>query len=344
MKKIVIHSAGGHDKLKIEEHQDLKARPEHIVVSVKASGVNYADVCVRWGIYESAKQYVGWPITPGFEYAGIVKEVGDGVTDFNVGDEVFGVTFFDGYSSEVCVPKYQLYHKPSTMSFEQAACFPAVHMTAYHALFQLFILRPENRVLVHSAAGGVGSALCQLLLWFGCDVVGIVGSSHKVDYLRDLGVKKVIDKSKDDLWAKAQELSPAGYDVILDANGVKTLGDSYKHLAPTGKLIVYGFHTMLPKASDKLNFISLVVNYFKTPRFNAINLTSDNKSVLGFNLSFLFDKKELLNEAMTKLIDLYEQEKIMSPKVTSFTYQEVASAHGLIESGKSTGKIAITWD
>ena len=343
MKKIVIHSAGGHEKLKIEDHNGLIVTPGHLVVDVYYSGINYADICVRWGVYESAKQYVGWPITPGFEFSGVVKEVGDGVSSFSVGDEVFGVSFFNAYSSEVLIPEHQLYHKPEKLSFEQAACFPAVYMTAYHALFQLFILRPENKVLVHSAAGGVGSSLVQLLKWFGCDVVAVVGSSHKVGYLKKMGISKVIDKSVDDLWAKAREFAPNGYDVILDANGVNTLGDSYKHLGPTGKLIVYGFHTMLPKGSDKINIFKLVWNFIRTPRFSAINLTSDNKSVLGFNLSFLFDKKELLSEAMTKLLELYEQGEIQAHSVTTYPFTEIAKAHELIESGQSVGKIAIAW-
>jgi NADPH:quinone reductase-like Zn-dependent oxidoreductase len=95
MKKVVIHKAGDYKELKIEEFSDLQANITEVVVEVKASGINYADIIIRWGLYESAKKFVGWPITPGFEYSGIVKSVGAGVTKFKVGDKVFGVSLFN---------------------------------------------------------------------------------------------------------------------------------------------------------------------------------------------------------------------------------------------------------
>jgi NADPH:quinone reductase-like Zn-dependent oxidoreductase len=345
MKKIVIHSAGGHDKLKLEEHQLGDLKMDEIRVEVKYSGVNYADVCVRWGIYESAKQYVGWPITPGFEFSGIVTEVASNNSQFKVGDEVFGVKLFDSYASEVIVPEHQLFHKPKQLSFAQAACFPAVFLTAYHGLFQNFVFRKKSKVLIHSAAGGVGTSLVQLAKWHDCEVVGVIGSSHKAEHLKSLGIDHVIDKSKEDLWKRASEISPQGYDVVLDANGVKTLKDSFNHLRPTGKLVVYGFHTMLSKGSSagKLNFLKVVWNYLKTPRFNPIDLTAANKSVLAFNLSFLFEHKEILSEAMETLLDLVEKEVIVGHPISEFDAAQVGEAHKHIESGLSIGKIALKW-
>lgn len=344
MKKIVIHKAGDHRELKFEEHEDLSLSKENeILVDVYYSGVNYADICVRWGIYESAKKYVGWPITPGFEFSGIVKAIGKDVKNFKVGDEVLGVNLFNSYASQVLVPEHQLYHKPENITFSQAACFPAVYMTAYHGLFQHFIFRQDTKVLIHSAAGGVGTSLVQLAKWHGAHITGVVGSSHKVDYVKDLGADQVIDKSCEDLWKRAQEISPEGYDVILDANGVSTIGQSFKHLAPTGKLVVYGFHTMLPKGSGRLNWPKLIINYLKTPRFNPIDLTSANKSIIAFNLSFLFERKELLSEAMDQLLSLVETSQIKAHQVTEFSASECAKAHALIESGQSTGKIALKW-
>lgn len=342
-KKIVIHKPGDHDVLKIEDFQIQDIKENEIVVDVKFSGVNYADVCVRWGIYESAKKFVGWPITPGFEYSGIVSRIGDSVSKFKVGDEVFGVSFFNGYSSSVIVPEHFVYHKPKNLSFEQAACFPAVSLTAYHALFQNFVLRPKSMVLVHSAAGGVGSSLTQLLIHFGHTVIGVVGSSSKVNYLKELGCTYIIDKSKQDLWSEVKKIAPGGLDVVLDANGVETLAKSFEHLAATGKLMVYGFHTMLPK-SGRLNWPKLIWNYLRTPRFSPLELTAKNKSVLAFNLSFLFERFDILNEGMNHLIKLVEEGSIKPHEVVAFSYKDVAKAHAYIESGKSVGKIALAWD
>ncbi len=343
MNKIVIHSAGGYDKLKYENHPIRNPKNDEVQIEVKYSGVNYADVCVRWGIYESAKKYVGWPITPGFEAAGVVSKVGSEVTKYKVGDEVIGVSFFNGYSSAINVPENQVFIKPQAMSFSEAACFPSVFMTAYHALFQNFILRKGSKVLVHSAAGGVGSSLVQLLKWHGCEVVGVIGRPHKKEYLQSLGCDHIIVKSEEDLWRRAREICPKGYDVILDANGVSSIGDSYKNLRSMGKLVIYGFHTMLPKEGGKINFLKLVWNFLKTPRFNPIDLTSDNKSLLAFNLSFLFDENDLLQEAMTTMLDLYEKGIIKAHHISEFEASDVASAHKSIESGMSIGKIALKW-
>src|SRR5690606_12746475 len=169
MKKIVIHSPGGYEKLCLEEHPTIPMKPGHIKVGIQAAGINYADITIRWGLYESAKQYVGWPITPGFEYAGKVLESDS--SKFKVGDEVFGISLFGGYASEIVVPEHQVYHRPKSLDVESAAGFPAVFMTAYHALFQNIVIRPGMKALIHSRSEEHTSELqsrenlvCRLLL------------------------------------------------------------------------------------------------------------------------------------------------------------------------------------
>jgi NADPH:quinone reductase-like Zn-dependent oxidoreductase len=306
--------------------------------------VNYADVVVRWGLYESAKKYVGWPITPGFEFSGIVEAVGQGVEDLRSGDKVFGVTRFGAYSTHVVVPRRQLFRVPNRFTLEQAAAFPAVFLTAYHALFQNIVLRKGMNVLVHSAAGGVGSALLQLGRIAGCRMVGVVGAPHKIEAASNLGAAVVIDKSSEDLWARSRELAPEGYDVVLDANGVTTLRQSYRCLRPTGKLIAYGFHSMLPRHGGHVNWLKLAWDYLRTPRFNPIQMTSQNKSVITFNLSFLFERTDLLEEGMHQLLDWIAQGRLQAPQVTVFAFERVAEAHKALESGMTTGKLVLRLD
>ena len=169
MKKIVIYKPGGYDRLVLEAHPVPRPGRDEILVCTEASGVNYADIAVRWGLYESAKKYVGWPITPGFEYAGTVEAIGDGGgARHKVGDKVFGITRFGAYSTHVVVPSHQAFPINKLFSFNEAAGFPAVYMTAYHALFQNIVIRQGMSILVHSAAGGVGTALLQLGRIAGC--------------------------------------------------------------------------------------------------------------------------------------------------------------------------------
>src|SRR5689334_10453932 len=136
-RKIVVDRAGGYDRLRIEKGPVPVAGKGQVRIDVKAIGVNFADIAVRMGLYASAKEYVGWPITPGFEVAGVIGAVGEGVEDVAVGDEVMALTRFGGYSTHVVVDRGYVFRKPDGMAVEQAASLPAVYMTAWFALFEM---------------------------------------------------------------------------------------------------------------------------------------------------------------------------------------------------------------
>jgi NADPH:quinone reductase-like Zn-dependent oxidoreductase len=342
MRKVVIHRPGGYEALRLEEHPDPRPGPGEVLVEVTAAGVNYADCVVRMGLYASAKKYVGWPITPGFEFAGRVAGLGDGVTDLAPGTAVFGVTRFGGYASHVVVPRHQLWPVPPHLDPAEAAALPAVMLTAYYALFELVHPRPGNLLLVHSAAGGVGGSLLQLARIAGCRTVAVVGAAHKVAPARDLGATDVIDRSSEDLWSAARRYAPAGYDAVFDANGVDTLRQSYRHLAAPGKLVVYGFHSMLPRGGGRPNWLKLAYDYLRTPRFNPLDLTNDNRSVLAFNLSYLFEAESLLTESMTRLCGWLADARLRPPPITRYPLADVASAHRTLESGATVGKLVLT--
>lgn len=340
-RKVVIRRAGGYEQLRIEACGLPVPGPGQVRIAVAAAGVNYADSIVRMGLYSSAREYVGWPITPGFEIAGVIEAVGPSVDDLAVGDEVFAVTRFGGYASHVVVDRPLVFHRPDGLDAVQAAALPAVFMTAWYALYELAHPRPGQRVLVHSAAGGVGTLLVQLLRIRGCEITGVVGSSHKVSAVRENGADHVIDKSKRDLWSEAKRLAPEGYDVILDANGVSTLGQSYAHLRRAGKLVVYGFASMMPKEGGKPNWPRLAVDFVRTPRFSPLDLTTASKSVLAFNLSYLFDRLDLLHEAFADLSTWLAAGKVTPPLTTTYPLESVARAHADIESGKTIGKLIL---
>jgi len=314
---------------------------DQVLIRTEAAGVNYADICVRWGVYESARRLVGWPITPGFEYSGWVEEVGREVKHLKPGDPVFGITLFNGYSTHVCVPADFVWPKPQALDFEAAAGFLAVHLTAYHGLLQNVVIRPGMRVLVHSAAGGVGSALVQLCKLHDLHVTGVVGASHKIGYVRQLGADAIIDKSRQSLWDEARRLCPGGYDLVFDANGPETLAQSYAHLRPTGKLLVYGFHTLLPKQGGRISYLKAALGILRMPRFNPLSMTTENKGVVAFNLSFLFPRTDLLHAAVNDLVAWVNAGRITMAQVRSFALADVAQAHQALESGETTGKLVL---
>lgn len=338
MKKIVIDKAGSYDQLLIREFPDPQPGSDEVLIETKAIGINFADCCVRMGVYSSAKEFVGWPITPGFEVSGIIKEVGAGVSRFKPGQRVIAVTFFGGYASHILVKEALVFPLPENMTFEEGASLPAVFLTAYYALFELAHPHVGDTILVHSAAGGVGSMLVQLAKQAGCRVVGVVGAPHKVNAVEaDL----VIDKSHSPLWKEAEKFAPNGYDVILDANGIETLAASYKHLSIGGKLVVYGFHTMFSKGRGTPNWLKMAWDYVRTPRFNPLNMTNANHSVLAFNLSYLFSKVDFLNHAMQRMLQDLKEKRITPPRITTYSLENAAQAHRDLESGKTVGKLIL---
>lgn len=338
---IVIPSAGGHDRLVLETSPIPTPGPGEVRIDVRAIGVNFADTIVRMGLYASAKEYVGWPITPGFEVAGVVGAVGPGVDGLALGAEVFAITRFGGYSSHVVVPRHQVFARPERTTLAQAAAVPAVYMTAWYALYELAHPRRGHKVLVHSAAGGVGGALVQMARLLGCEVTGVVGSSGKVATVKAAGADHVIDKSTTALWPAAEQVAPDGFDVVLDANGVSTLGASYAHLRRGGKLVVYGFHSMMPRKGGKPSWPKLALDYVRTPRFSPLEMTNQGKSVLAFNLSYLFDRHELIAEGLTQISDWLSAGVLVAPPVVTYPLAEVARAHADLESGKTVGKLVL---
>ncbi|MDX1626111.1 MAG: zinc-binding dehydrogenase [Wenzhouxiangellaceae bacterium] len=340
MRRIVIRRPGGYAALELVEEPDPSPGPGEVVIAVEAAGVNYADGIVRMGLYESAKTLHGYPITPGFEIAGTIASVGEGVTGWNEGDEVIGLTLFHGYTSQLKLGAEGVFGKPPGLSMPQAATIPTVFLTAWWMIHRQVHPQPGETWLVHSAAGGVGSAVLQLGRLAGARIVGVVGGSHKVEHAKAMGADAVIDTSTEDLWARAEALAPDGYNAIFDANGVKTLRGSYDHLAPTGRLVVYGFASMLPK-NGRLNWFRLARDWLRTPRFDPLHMTKSNRSVLAANLSFLQSHAPSLREGMEWLLERFETGVLEPLPVETHALEDAAEAQRRIESGTTVGKLAL---
>ncbi len=327
---------------------------------------------------------MGWPIVPGFDVAGVVEAAGAD-SGFAAGDAVYGCTLFGAYSTRVLIPSRQLQPKPRGLAFEDAAALPAVAGTALHALALAgFWAAPppprpphpsssssppspptspsltRNRaVLIHSAAGGVGSMLVQMSKLLGCSpVVAVVGSSHKVAHCRALGADAVIDKSafkatggdaSVELWAAVAAAAPAAfsgkYGAVFDANGVSTLRRSFDALDRCGRLVVYGFHSNLPRGVhllDPFAWLKMAIGVARMPSFDPMEMVLESKAVLGFNLSFFADETAVIKAYLRQINDWVTAGKIQVGKVTVFdSMAEVGKAHQLIQSGNSVGKIVV---
>lgn len=290
----------------------------------------------------------------GFDVAGEILASGGSDSDFKKGDSVFGCTLFGSYSSHILIPKIQLRKIPTHLNFSQACSLPAVSLTALHALalaghYPQNLSKYNNKaILIHSCAGGVGSMLVQMSKILGLGpIVGVVGSSSKVQAAKDLGCDVVIDKSSQNnsnWWKLVKDASPSGYSAVMDANGV-TLQESYDNLCPTGRLIVYGFHSNLPLGKDMLapkQWYQMVKNLGKVPKIDPMDLTVSNKCVMGFNLSFFSEEKEVCSMYFDQIYEWLESKQLKCPKIAEFEKMEdIGKAHQLIQSGKSIGKIVV---
>lgn len=340
MRKIVIQRPGGYAALVCVETADIDPGPGQVRVAVEACGVNYADGIIRMGLYASARQLHGYPITPGFEIAGRIDALGTGVTRWRIGDAVIGLTLFGGYASQVVLDADSVFALPDALDMRQGATLPTVFLTAWFMAMQQIRARAGDAWLVHSAAGGVGSALVQLGVLAGCRVVGVVGSSHKVEACRAHGADAVIDAARVSLWQEAERLAPRGYQAIFDANGVATLRQSYAHLAPAGVLAVYGFHSMLPR-DGRLNWLRLSWDWLRTPRFDPLRMTQENRSVIAANLSFLQSEVPRLREGMQWLLERFADGRLSPLPVQTYPLDRAADAQRAIESGLTIGKLAL---
>lgn len=349
MQQVLIHRPGGLKRLELQEVELPEISDTQILVKAGAIGVNFADCVIRLGLYPAVKEYSGYPLSPGFECAGDVVRVGSAVVNFAIGDSVFGVTRFFAYQEYVVLEQERTFLRPQGLSVLEAGSFTVAALTAYYALHELGHLRAGQIVLVHSAAGGVGSALCQLALAQGAQVVAVVSSEAKAKFVRELGVKSVITRiscpNRSTLKKALKGFAPKGFDLACDANGYETLSLSYDLLKPMGRLVVYGAHTMLKRGGDGVDWPRLIWTFLRTPRFNPLNLTNDNKTISGFNLSYLFDAGgDLLGTAVQFLLECVAAGTLRIPEIKTVPLSQVADAHRLIQSGESQGKIVLVPD
>jgi len=340
MRRIVIDRPGGYDQLRLLVEADRAPLGDEVAIDVQAIGVNYADGIIRMGLYESAKRLHGYPITPGFEIAGTISALGPQVQGLELGDPVIGLTLFGGYASRVVLKADRVFIRPANLNAQAGAAIPTVFLTAWWMVHELLHPHPGDTWLVHSAAGGVGGALAQLGRLQGCRVIGVVGAAQKVDAALAAGCDAVIDKSSVALWPRAVALAPGGFQAVFDANGVSTLAQSYRHLAPTGRLLIYGFASMLPH-DGRLNWLKLAWDWLRTPRFSPLSMTRDNKSVLACNLSFLSSEGERLRAGMQWLLQAFAEQSLSVPPITCYPLENAADAQRAIEGGRTVGKLLL---
>jgi NADPH:quinone reductase-like Zn-dependent oxidoreductase len=274
----------------------------------------------------------------GYEVAGVIDQVGSGVTTLKVGDRVLAMPRFGGYTDTLVVPAAHLLEMPVGMSFEEGAALPVVYLTAHHMLFYTGSLHTGARVLIHSAAGGVGLAAIQLAKTRECVILG-TASPAKHEFLRAQGCRHAIDSLGDFAPAVRAAVGVAGLDLILDAVGGSSWTKGYDLLAPCGRLVAFGLSAA---ASGKTrNTLHAVSQLLKVKKWSPMTLMNDNKTITGVNLGHLFGHPEILQPQLRDLMALYEAGKIRPHVDRSFRFEEAAAAHHHLHERKAIGKVVL---
>jgi len=337
MKQVFITSTGGPEKLVLQDAPDPQPVADQVRIRVKASGINFADILARKGLYPDAPKL---PAVVGYEVAGTVDAVGPQASGDWIGKSVFSLTRFGGYADIVCVPQAQVFEKPSHLSFEQCAAIPVNYLTAWQLMVAAGSLSKDETILIHNAGGGVGLAAIDIGRHIGARMIG-TASAGKHAFLKERGLHDAIDYTRGDWTPELMRLTEnRGVELILDPLGGAHWKKSYRALRHTGRLGMFGISTASEsKLPGVLKLASVLVSL---PLFNPISLMNDNRCVFGVNLGHMWHetaKIRIWTEALLRGV----ADGWIRPHVDrTFPLAEAGAAQAYIEERRNTGKVVLT--
>jgi NADPH:quinone reductase-like Zn-dependent oxidoreductase len=336
VRQVVIARHGAADALELREAAEPTPAAGEVRIRVRAAGVNFADLLARIGLYPDAPAP---PMVPGYEVAGVVDAVGPDITSVHPGERVLALTKFGGYADAVVVPAAHVYRFPGTLSDAEAAAVPVAYLTAAIALHRMACVSAGDVVLIHNAGGGVGIAATQLARLRRATVIG-TASAAKHDALRRFGVDHPIDYRHTNVTSEVRRLTRGrGADVILDSIGGRTFGESYRLLAPLGRLVMLGLSSM---ASPRRSRWRMLRSWWAMKPFDPLSLINRNRGVFGLHLGHLWDEGPRLQPLMDLLMTELGAGRIVPVVARTFPLEAAAEAHRFIEGRANIGKVILT--
>jgi NADPH:quinone reductase-like Zn-dependent oxidoreductase len=330
-----INSAGSLSNLKLIEEELSEPSANEVTIEVKAIGLNFADLFAIQGLYSATPK---GSFIPGLEYSGIVLQSGKDVSDFKVNDKVMGVIRFGAYTTHINMGHRYVQKLPPDWTFEEGAAFTVQSLTAYYALIELGNIKDNDTVLVHSAAGGVGIYANRIAKKFNAYTIGTVGSNSKIDFLKDEGYDDVIVRENNFNEMLTQSLGKRKLNIVLESIGGIIFKESFELLSPTGRIIIYGGAQFMSHSS-RPNYLKLLFQYLTRPKVDPISLSDTNRSIMGFNLIYLWDKPDVMKRMLTNILKF----NLKKPYVGStFSFDKLPEALKHFQSGKTIGKVVVT--
>jgi NADPH2:quinone reductase len=320
MRAVRVTEYGGRDVLDVNETERPEPGDGEVRIEVQAAGINFADIMQRRGHYQGGP---ATPYTPGLEVAGVVDAVGDGVGR-EPGEEVVTMLGRGGYAEYAIADATGLFDVPSGLSFEEAAGFPVQFLTAHNCLHEWGGLEDGESVLIHAAAGGVGTAAVQIAREAGAEVFGTASTPEKLEKAASLGCEHPINYEEEDFVAAVKDRTDHGVDLVLDGIGGETTERSLDALKHFGRMVVYG------AASGKPG------------RPSTADVLFANQTLIGYHLGRALQLQPMkVMSAVTELSELLADGTLEVQFDRSFDLAEVVDAHAYVENRESMGKVVL---
>jgi NADPH:quinone reductase-like Zn-dependent oxidoreductase len=342
MKAVVLTRTGGPEMFEVLDRPDPTPGAGEVRIAVRAAGLNFADTMARVGLYPAAPKP---PCVLGYEVAGEVESIGEGVSRLSVGQRVMAGTQFGGQAELAVARARDVMPMPDHLSFEEGAAFCVNYATAYAALIIMGGLRERDRVLIHAAAGGVGIAATQIARNLDADIYG-TASAAKHDAIKAQGVDHAIDYRAQDFKAEVRRLTNGeGVDVILDPMGPTSFRKDYRILRPGGRLIMYGLSEAMNEngRSIKAAVSSLLrIPTSTMPWWNAGRLLNQNRGVFGLNLLSWWRREGGMDRITAPLLSDLESKRLMPVVARSYPFEQAGDAHRYLAERRNIGKVVLT--
>ena len=333
-----MQKAGSIKDLQLRTESLGEPREDEVCVQVKAIGLNFADIFAIQGLYSATPKGA---FIPGLEFSGEIIAVGAAVQEWKVGDKVMGATKFGGYVSHINIHHRYIIALPDTWNYEEGAGFLVQGLTAYYALTTLGNLQRGMTVLIHSAAGGVGILANRICKKYDAYTIGTVGSAAKVDFLlQEEGYDQVLVRQKDFYQQLRSALGDRPLNLIMECIGGDILKQGWKAMASMGRMVAYG-SASFTSHGDKPNYLKLYWKYLRRPKIDPLRLPTQNKSLMGFNLIYLYEQTDLMHDMLNGLQSLE-----LKPQHVGhvFGFKAMHEAIRLFQKGTTIGKVVVKVD
>ena len=338
MRALVITQHGPPEVLQVMERPDPEVGPGQVRIAVKAAGINFSDLLARIGTYSDAPKP---PCVIGYELAGDVESVGEGVEGIKPGDRVIAGSRFGGQAELVVVGAADVVPLPEGWSYEKGAALPVVYATAYAGLIRYGNVLAGERVLIHAAAGGVGIAATQIAKHLGAELYG-TASASKHDAIREQGIEHAIDYHTQDPVKEIRRITgeKKPLDLVMDAIGGGSFRKSWSLLRAGGRLVAYGISES--GGGDRRDIPKLLKMVATSPVLPILLMMRDSKSAIGLNMLTIWDSKGSLDEFIAPLRELMDQGVIDPVVAEAFPIERAADAHRYLSERKNIGKVVLT--